>query len=187
MFVVFEGLDGSGITTQSNMLKNHFAGKAVLTKEPTEGLIGGLIKSVLRKELKITPLALQMLFAADRAHHLETEIEPALKEDKIVISDRYILSTLAFGSVDIDVEIIKKINSTFRKPDMTIFVDTPPEICMERISGSRQHIELFEKVGKLTQIRENYLSLIKDFHNYHIINGNKNMEDVHEEIKKLFN
>jgi|SRR3989344_4462484 len=181
-FYVLEGLDGSGITTQASLLKNYFAGKALLTKEPTDGLIGGLIKSCLRREWKTSPLALQMLFAADRAHHLDTEIEPALKEGKIVISDRYILSTYAFGSVDVSLETIKKVNSAFRRPDITFFVDVPPEICMERIGKSRQHIELFEELGKLKKIRENYLSLLKEFPNSHIINGNRNMQEIHEEI-----
>src|SRR3989344_369887 len=143
MFIVLEGLDGSGITTQAGLLKNYFA---------------------------------------DRAHHLDKEIEPALKDGKIVISDRYILSTYAFGSVDVSLEIIKKINSTFRKPDLTFFVDTQPEICMERIGKSRQHIELFEEIGKLKKIRENYLSLLREFPNSHIVNGNRKMEEIHKEI-----
>ena len=85
---VFEGLDGSGLTTQAALLRNYFLSKgkeAVLTKEPTDGLIGGIIKAALRDEWKTNPLALQMLFAADRAHHLTTEIEPALKKNKVVI------------------------------------------------------------------------------------------------------
>src|SRR3989304_1252387 len=103
-FYVFEGLDGSGLTTQAALLRNYFLSKgkeAVLTKEPTDGLIGGIIKAPLRDEWKTNPLALQMLFAADRAHHLTTEIEPALKKGKNVISDRYVLSNIAYGSIDI--------------------------------------------------------------------------------------
>ena len=185
MFIVLEGLDGSGITTQASLLKNYFAGRALLTKEPTDGLIGGLIKSCLRHEWKTSPLALQMLFAADRAHHLDNEIEPALRDGKIVISDRYVLSTYAFGTVDVSLETIKKINSAFRRPDITFFVDTPPEICMERIGKSRQHIELFEELGKLKNIRENYIALLKEFPNSHVINGNKKMDDIHKEIVRL--
>ena len=84
--IVFEGLDGSGITTQATLLRNYFLGKdkdAILTKEPTDGLIGGIIKACLRKEWKTDSLTLQMLFAADRAHHLSTEIEPAIKKKAI--------------------------------------------------------------------------------------------------------
>src|SRR3989338_8800687 len=99
--IVFEGLDGSGISTQAAMLRNHLVGKGkdvILTKEPTDGLVGGIIKSCLRKEWKTDPLTLQILFAADRSHHLPGEIEPALKKNKTVICDRSILSSLAFGS-----------------------------------------------------------------------------------------
>src|SRR3990167_2610775 len=123
-FYVLEGLDGSGITTQASLLKNYFAGKALLTKEPTDGLICGLIKSCLRKEWKTSPLTLQMLFAADRAHHLDTEIEPALKMNKNVISDRYILSNIAYGSLDIPQGILLQLNANFRKPHVTFIIDT---------------------------------------------------------------
>ena len=101
--IVFEGLDGAGITTQATLLRNFFLSKdkeAILTKEPSDGLIGGIIKSCLRHEWKTNPLTLQMLFAADRAHHLVTEIEPAIKKGKMVICDRYVLSSLTFGSLN---------------------------------------------------------------------------------------
>ncbi|MBI4014601.1 MAG: dTMP kinase [Candidatus Aenigmarchaeota archaeon] len=184
MFFVLEGLDGSGITTQAHLLKNYLAKKALLTKEPSDGLIGGLIKSCLRKEWSTSPLALQMLFAADRAHHLESEIEPALKQGKIVISDRYMLSTYAFGAVGVDIATIKAINASFRKPDATIFIDTPPDVCVTRMSESRQHVELFEELDKLRKIRENYIRYIGEFPDAHIIDGNRPMEEVHEDVKK---
>ncbi len=184
MFFVLEGLDGSGITTQTNLLKNYLAKKALLTKEPSDGLIGGLIKSCLRHEWSTSPLALQMLFAADRAHHLESEIEPALKQNKIVISDRYMLSTYAFGAIGVDIATIRAINAPFRKPDATVFIDTPPEVCIQRMSESRQHVELFEELGKLKKIRDNYLRYIKEFPDTHVINGNRDMHEVHEDVKK---
>ena len=180
--IVFEGLDGSGTTTQSKLLKEHFGEKALLTKEPTDSDIGKLIRSCLQKEITIPSLALQMLFTADRAHHLEAELEPALKEGKIVICDRYILSTYAYS---IDIDIVKKMNSSFRKPDITFFIDTPPEICMKRIENSRQETELFEQIDKLKKIREQYLEHINDFPNVHIIDGQKDINKINEEIKKI--
>ena len=94
-FIVFEGLDGSGLSTQSTMLKEYLlkiGRKTVLTKEQTDNFIGGLIKSSLKEQIRISPLTLQLMFVADRSHHLDSEIEPALKEGKIVISDRYLLT-----------------------------------------------------------------------------------------------
>jgi len=115
-----EGLDGAGLSTQATLLARYLRGKSkkvLLTKEPTSLPIGKLIKSILSRNHEVSLLALQLLFAADRAEHLEKEIEPALRTNHIVISDRYILSSLAFGSVDNDVEFLKQINSRFRRPD----------------------------------------------------------------------
>ena len=105
ILIVIEGLDGAGLSTQAALLAGYLRDKGeavILTKEPTTSPIGNLIRSALKHEWKPSPLELQLLFAADRENHLEKEIEPALRENKIVISDRYILSSLAFGSVDND-------------------------------------------------------------------------------------
>ena len=136
MLIAFDGLDGSGLSTQSLMLRDYLLSKnatVLMTKEQTDGFIGGIIKSSLRSEWKTPTLALQLLFAADRAHHVITEIEPALKANKVVICDRYLLSALAFGSYDIDLEFIKNINSKFRNPDLNFILDTDPGTCIERI------------------------------------------------------
>ncbi|MFH0987219.1 MAG: dTMP kinase [Candidatus Micrarchaeota archaeon] len=187
MFIVFEGLDGSGQSTQSNALKDYLIDEkkvdVMLTKEQTDGFIGGLIKAGLKHEWKTSPLGLQLLFVADRAHHLFAEIEPALDVGKIVISDRYIFSTLAFGALGADMDFLKMINSKFRKPDVTFILDTPPEVCLERIKRSRfQHLELFEKIEMMKKIRENYLSLKSYFPNVYIINGNRTKDEIHKEI-----
>lgn len=186
--IVFEGLDGAGLSTQASMLRDYFHknGKpSLLTKEPTDRTIGGLIKSSLKHEWKTSSVALQLLFAADRAHHLSVEIKPALKDGIIVISDRYIFSTLAFGALDIDMEFLKAINSKFRKPDLTFILDVPPEVCLERLLKDRYHIELFEVNEKLENVRKNYLSLKDYFPNVYIIDGNKTKEEVFEDIRKI--
>jgi len=189
-FIVFEGLDGSGLSTQALMLKEFLSKKGkkvILTKEQTDNAIGGLIKSFLKKHFETSPLALQFLFVADRAYHLDKEIEPALKEGKIIISDRYLFSTLAFGALDIDMEFLKTINSKFRKPDLTFIIDCSPEICLKRISGERFHAELFEEKEKLEKVRKNYLSLKDYFPNTYIIDGDRNRtkEEVFDDIKKI--
>ena len=187
-FIVLEGLDGSGITTQATLLRNYFINKgkdAILTKEPTDGLIGGIIKSCLRKEWKTNPLTLQMLFAADRAHHLVSEIEPALKKNKIVICDRYVLSSLVFGSLSTSMDILKQLNAHFMKPHLTIVVDTNPRMCIERMKKARHHVELFEEEQKLVQIRQNLIALKKYFPETYFVDGNRSHEDVHTDIKNL--
>ncbi len=186
--IVFEGLDGAGLTTQATLLRNWLISKGndtVLTKEPTDGLIGGLIRSSLRREWKTSPLALQMLFAADRAHHLATEIEPALKKNKNVISDRYVLSSIAYGSIDIPQAIPQQLNANFRKPHITFIIDTQPAVCIDRIKKSRHHIELFEDEQKLQTIRKIYLSLKKLFPETYIIDGNRSPDEVFKDIQKI--
>jgi len=187
-FITIEGLDGAGLSTQASMLRDylHKNGKpTILTKEPTDRTIGGLIKSSLKNEWKTSSVALQLLFSADRAHHLSVEIEPALKDGMIVISDRYIFSTLAFGALDIDIEFLKTINSKFRKPDLIFILDVRPEVCLKRLLKDRYHLELFEVEEKLEEVRKNYLSLKDYFPNVYVIDGNRNKEDVFEDIRKI--
>lgn len=96
-FIAIEGIDGAGISTQAAKLKDWLTGmgrKAILTKEPTNGLIGGIIRACINKELALTPTTLQLLYAADRMQHLHAEIEPAIKSGKIVVTDRYALPGL---------------------------------------------------------------------------------------------
>lgn len=188
-FVVFEGLDGSGLSTQALMLRDWLLAKAnnvVLTKEQTDGAIGGLIKSCLKHEWKTSPLALQLLFVADRAHHLAAEIEPALAEGKNVICDRYIFSTLAFGALGVDLGFLKMANSKFRVPDITFITDCPPEVCLQRIGKSRfSHTELFEDKAKFEKIRANYHDLVKMWPNVHLIDSNRPKEVVFADIRAI--
>jgi dTMP kinase len=188
IFIVFEGLDGAGLSTQAALLAEYLRDtnrEVMLTKEPTASPIGKLIKSALRRNHDFSLFALQLLFAADRAEHLEHEIEPALRAHKIVISDRYILSSLAFGSVDNDIEFLKQINSQFRKPDLSFIIDTPPRVCLDRIIRNRDNIELFEEEKRLEKVREQYLALKGYFDNTFILAGDRAKEEVSQEIQEL--
>jgi len=188
-FIVFEGLDGSGLSTQALMLRDWLITKGnnvVVTKEQTDGAVGGLIKSCLKHEWKTSPLALQLLFVADRAHHLATEIEPALAEGKNVICDRYVFSTLAFGALGVDIEFLKTINSKFRIPDITFIIDCLPDVCLQRIGKSRfSHTELFEEKGKFEKVRATYHSLVKFWPNVYVIDGNRPKDVIFAEIRKI--
>jgi dTMP kinase len=188
ILIVIEGSDGAGLSTQAALLTGYLRDKnkkVIVTKEPTTSSIGNLIRSALKQEWKPSPVALQLLFAADRENHLEEEIEPALRENKIVISDRYILSSLAFGSIDVDQEFLKQINLKFRKPDLTFIIDTPPEVCLKRINENRATLELFEEERRLEKVRENYLALRNHFKNTFIINGDREKEEVSKDIREV--
>lgn len=186
-FIVLEGLDGAGTTTQANLLIDYLKKKELkvcVTKEPTDNIIGGLIRGQLTKHWKTSPLCLQLLFAADRASHLEKDIKPALKKGAIVLCDRYVLSSLAFGGIDVDIEWLKQINSKFPVPDLTIFLDTEPDECIKRMQKSRFSLELFEEKTKLRKVKENYLKIIKRFKNLVVVDGNRPIPNIFTDIRK---
>lgn len=190
IFIVIEGLDGAGSTTQIKKLSEYLKQKGykvLTTKEPTNNIIGGLIRGQLTKDWNTGQECLQLLFSADRAHHLEKEITPALMDNYVVISDRYLFSTIAFGAIDVDYEWLKKINEKFRLPDLYFIIDTDPETCVERIKKSRRRVELFETVEKLKKVREYYLRLSKEYKNIYLIDGNKSIDEVFENIKIIIN
>ncbi len=195
-FIVIEGLDGAGLSTQSALLAAYLRSKGndvLLTKEPTASPIGkltafalgDLIKAALNRKIEFSPSTLQLLFAADRAEHLKQEIEPALEANKVVISDRYILSSLAFGSVDNDLKFLLAINARFRRPDLTVIIDTPPAVCLERIERNRENIELFEEEQRLEQVRARYLELRECFEHTVIVKGDRPKAEVAKEIETV--
>jgi dTMP kinase len=126
-----------------------------------------------------------MLFAADRAHHLSTEIEPALKKSKNVISDRYVLSNITYGSVDIPQALLMQLNANFRKPHVTFIIDTQPAVCLDRIKKSRHHVELFEDEQRMQALRKIFLSLKKLFPETYVVDGNRAPEEVFKDIQKV--
>lgn len=191
MFIAFEGLDGSGSSTQSKLLAERLQknGKAVLlTKEPTSDTpIGKMIREVLQHKWSASPEGLQLLFCADRAEHLKNMIEPALVNGQIVITDRYLLSTLAYGGMAVDMEWLKNLNKHFLLPDITFLFKLSPEECIKRIAGRGSDFELFEKREKLTKIWENYNQLSKEFPNIQVIDANQSIEEIAEEVCEIIN
>ncbi len=187
-FIVFEGLDGSGTTTQAKLLTEYLKSrnyKVELTSEPSNNLIGGLIRGVLTRQWKLSQKGLQLLFAADRAHHLESFVLPALKKKQVIISTRYFFSSLAFGSLDLDEKWLAEINKNFLIPDITFFVDTRPAECLRRIAKTRIRREFFERRKKLEKVRKNYHKLVKKYPKFHKIDGNKGIREIFEEIEKI--
>jgi len=190
IFIVFEGLDGSGQSTQAELLRHYFEDNkdlVILTKEPTEDSKSGrMIRKVLRKEKKIEPDELQKLFVQDRKEHLNNLIIPNLKNGKFVISDRYFLSTCAFGGISLDMEWLIELNNEFILPNITFLLNVDPRICIERIDKRGKRFEFFEEEKKLTKVRENYFKLAKRFPNIYTINGELSKEAVFKEILNKF-
>lgn len=189
VFIAFEGLDGSGSSTQVEILKknlNNLGLQTISTKEPTNNIVGGLIRGVLTREWQTTPEGLQLLFAADRAHHLKNKILPNLKKGKIVITDRYYFSSIAFGSLDLDKKWLLMLNYKFPVPDITFLLKVPPLECIRRVANIRGSFELFEEEKKLKKVWRAYswLSQNKKYH-IQIIDGEKSIDDISNQILEI--
>lgn len=160
-FVVFEGLDGAGTTTQMQLLAeacDKSGRRCRATFEPTDKPFGRLVRSVLQKQIVTTPLALAMLYAADREDHLHNPIYGIvedLKAGKLVICDRYLYSSLAYQSVECDYEKIAALND-FPAPQYIFFIDTPVDECLRRIRSRGDAEELFERREFLQRVKDNY-------------------------------
>lgn len=190
IFIAFEGLDGSGSTTHSSLLSKYLQKKGHKThetKEPTNNLIGGLIRGQLTGEWSSGQECLQLLFAADRAHHIEREIEPSLKKRHIVITDRYLFSSIAFGSLSLDFDWIKSINNKFILPDLTILLKVTPQTCIKRIGKNRFEFQLFEEINKLKKVWKSYEIIADTFDNVIIIDAERSIEEVSKDIIKAVN
>lgn len=161
-FIVIDGPDGSGTTRQSSMLAERLRSEGetvVLSAEPTNSVIGQEIRSMLHKGTMPSPDAIQLLFCADRADHVENLITPALENGDTVILDRYALSTIVYGSVQgIDKKWLEAINAAFPKPDITIITLPPFDVCMERI-GRRSETDQFEVESFQRRVYDNYKSI----------------------------
>jgi len=189
-FIVFEGLDGSGQSTQSKLLKEFLTKKrhqVLLTKEPTiDSQAGKKIRKILDKKKKIPAAELQKLFVRDRKEHLENLILPALKKRKIVISDRYFFSTFAYGTASgLDLGWLIKMNSHFLLPDLTLLLKVSPQVCIDRIEKRGDARTLFEKKEQLKKVWQVYKLFPKKFKNVEMIDGQKTIKEVQNQVKKI--
>ena len=191
-FIVFEGLDGAGTTTQIRNLARYYefnSREYYITNEPTSNPIGELVRKVLQKKVVTTPEALALLYAADRNDHLYNPsygIVRLLEEGRIVLSDRYFYSSIAYQSVECDKTLIRTIND-FPAPEFLIFIDTPVEDCMRRIETRGEEKELFDRAEFLTAVRKNYLEELEKLPegvNLLVVDGRASIEDTEKEIRK---
>ncbi|MDH5437812.1 MAG: dTMP kinase [Candidatus Bathyarchaeota archaeon] len=163
-FICIEGLDASGKTTQARRLVRELRRKgfkAVYTTEPSPGEIGRFIRTYILQRKRRVPIAVEaLLFAVDRVDHLEQKVKPALQEGKIVVSDRYVYSSLAYqGAAGLDLNWIEEINRSVVTPDLAIYIDVPPEVAVKRIKGKRSVMERLEVQRK---VREVYLEFVEN-------------------------
>ncbi len=135
--------------------------KAVYTTEPSPGEIGKFIRTYILQRKRRVPIAVEaLLFAVDRVDHLERRVKPALEEGKIVVSDRYVYSSLAYqGAAGLDLNWIEEINRSVVTPDLAIYLDVPPEVVVKRIRRKKSVMERLEVQRK---VRKVYMKFVED-------------------------
>lgn len=188
VLIVFEGIDGSGKSTQAKILKRRLKKKgfdAVLFREPSKGRWGRKIREKALLPDSLTPEEELWLFLRDRKDNVSRVVKPALKQKKIVILDRYYFSTMAYqGARGIDVERIRRTNERFApRPDLVFILDVDPKSGLERIEGRKKKYRLFEREDYLQKVRKIFLGLKgrKFIH----LDGQKPIEETSREILRL--
>lgn len=196
LFIVIDGIDGSGKSEIVKMLHNYLFSKEkkyriLTTREPTNGSYGKQIREMLKQEKdpQSNSKKLVDLFIKDRQEHLEKTIEPFLKKSNehelnIVLCDRYYYSTIAFqGAQGLNMEALIAKNKKFRKPDIAFILDAEPSLALKRIEYREK--EKFEQLDFMKKIRENFLrmpNLLND--NIKIIDSSKPLKNVFGAVKK---
>ncbi len=187
LFIVLDGIDGSGTSTHCNLLAGFLSLKGLktfLTQEPSSSEIGKLLRKYLKDE-RIPASTDALLFAADRVLHYKTEIKKKLEDGYIVISDRYIESSIAYQSNqsdEITIEWVENLNLFAGEPDLTIILDIDPKISLSR--KHQEFLEKFEDTSLLDKVRRVYLTRAEKL-GYPIINTNNIIELVQTEIQKI--
>ena len=160
ILIVLEGLDGAGTTTQSKRLAEALSGDGRdvhTTCEPSGGPVGRLLREILSGQHAPTDATtLSLLFAADRADHLQREVEPALARGAVVISDRWYHSSLAYQGTGEERAWIRTLNERARTPDVTIFLEVSPEVAAKRRHDDDRDEELFDRLSLQRRVAAGY-------------------------------
>jgi len=182
-FIVFEGIDGAGTTTQSKMLADYYEKKGFWDKEPTDGDFGQMIRGILKNKTEINPITLLQLFLADRSEHQKTLQTQLLTRN--VVLDRYLVSTLAYQGIYFEQEDLYRLNANFLKPERVFFMDIDPAAGLARKTGEK---ELFEELSLLSRIRDKYFTAIDllKFQGWKIefIDASLPAEVIHQQVLK---
>lgn len=195
-FIVFEGIDGSGKTTQINLLSEWLKGKNishVLTKEPGATILGDHLRELLTNEesIPVCPEAELLLFAANRVQHIEEIIAPALAQGSIVLCDRFSASTMAYQGYGRKinrglVSQVNRISASGLVPDLTIYLDLEVQVALDRVAarGGRDSFDK-ENIVFHQRVRTGYLNSRYSFSNFMWVKANQPMEVVAKEVVKI--
>lgn len=195
--IVFEGIDGSGKSTQVQLLSKKLREQQVpfyATMEPTNSPVGSLIRQLLTGRMHADPKVIAALFTADRLDHLLNDVDgivQMIEKGTTVIMDRYYFSSYAYQSVDVPMDWVIQANalsSGILRPKVNIFLDVDVDDALERITNNRHQTELFEEKTRLIQVRERYMEAferLQDTENVVIVDGSQPPEDVAEKVWEI--
>ena len=193
-FLALEGIDGSGKSTQLQLLLERLRARGVEcrgTREPSDGPVGAMVRQILTGRVTADHRVIAGLFAADRLDHLVNRRDGILEQVRsgvTVVTDRYYFSSYAYHSVDVDMDWVidsNRLSAELLRPDATIFLDVPVRRALERIGQNRSHTELFEKEDRLTATREKYLEAferLRDKETVAAIDAGGDVETVAERV-----
>jgi dTMP kinase len=193
-FLVLEGIDGSGKSTQLALLRSKLRAKGIAvhsTREPTDSPIGLLIHQHMTHQIHLQEATVAALFVADRLDHVLNDVDGMAKHVKsgtTVLSDRYYFSSYAYHSLHVPMEWVIEANTMsarLLRPDLNIFVDVTPETCLGRLVNSRGNLERYEKQRTLETVREMYFKAfekLKEEERVIVVDGHREPEEISDEI-----
>ena len=192
-FIVFEGLDGAGTTTQVHALVDHLQSQNIesyLTFEPTDSSIGAFIRQALQGQCTgyhqrpLPATALALLFAADRADHWYNDIQPRLAEGTYVICDRYLYSSLAYQGLDHPQDWVSLINAYYPQPDLLFYLHVEANVAARRRNLRQEAEDLYEKNDLQIRIAHAYNQLFKKI-DHQWIDGTQSIEKIHSDCLNI--
>jgi len=164
--IVLEGIDGAGTTTQAERLVEALRARGIdthLTREPSDGPVGRLLREMLAgAHAPVDATTLALLFAADRADHIQREVEPALRRGATVVSDRWYHSSLAYQGTDEDRAWIAELNRRARVPDLTIFLAVDPDVAARRRDAAGRSEEIFDRIATQRRVADGYRAVVEE-------------------------
>lgn len=166
-FIVFEGIDGAGTSTQIKKLCARNSKLLIPTAEPTDRATGRFLRQLLAGDFKLDERTTSYLFAADRCEHIYGEggVEELLKAGRIVVSDRYFFSSLAYQSATCGKEIPRHVNAPFPLPEVLFYFEINPEVSLKRVESRDGKREIYEKIDYQKKTAALYDEVINEYEN----------------------
>lgn len=194
LFIAFEGIDGSGKSTQVRLLSDRLmqeGQKVYTTFEPTNSRIGSMIRDIFSHRMAADHRTIAGLFVADRLDHLldaDTGMLKMLKDGFHVITDRYYFSSYAYHGTHMSMDWVIDANAMsadLLRPDMNIYIDVAPEVSMERIRQARESVEMYETLENLKAVRNKYMEAFEKLSGVEkvcMIDGNRDQQAIAEDV-----